>query len=231
MKEILISASIACADFGFLAEQIRELEEAGVAFLHFDVADGQFAPTFIMGPPILASLRPYTKIPFEVHLACWNPEKYIEQFVQAGANYIAYHIEATEDAEHLARIIRSAGVKPVVALRPETPPEVISDSLLEQVDMVLVLAVHPGFAGQRFIPGMVEKIHRLAHRIESLGLSCLIEVDGNINEQTIPEVVEAGARVLIGGTSGLFRKDRSLKASVQIMRETARRRAQEGVRR
>jgi ribulose-phosphate 3-epimerase len=118
----------------------------------------------------------------------------------------------------------------VVALRPETSPEAISDALLAQVDMVLVLAVHPGFAGQRFIPGTVEKIRRLARRIEGLGLGCLIEVDGNVNEQTIPEVVEAGARVLIGGTSGLFRKDRSLKASVQMMREAACRSVREGVR-
>jgi ribulose-phosphate 3-epimerase len=230
MKEVLVSASIACADFGHLAEQIRELEEAGVALLHFDVVDGQFAPTFIMGPPVLASLRPYTKIPFEVHLACWNPEKYIEQFVQAGADYIAYHVEATADPGYLAGVIRSKGAKPVVALRPETSPEAISDALLAQVDMVLVLAVHPGFAGQRFIPGTVEKIRRLARRIEGLGLGCLIEVDGNVNEQTIPEVVEAGARVLIGGTSGLFRKDRSLKASVQMMREAACRSVREGVR-
>jgi ribulose-phosphate 3-epimerase len=229
MKEVFLSASIACADFGHLAEQIRELEEAGVAFLHFDVVDGQFAPTFIMGPPVLASLRPYTKIPFEVHLACWNPEKYVEQFVQAGADYIAYHIEATKDAEHLAGIIRLAGAKPIVALRPETPPEAISDSLLAQVDMVLVLAVHPGFAGQRFIPETVEKIRALARRIGALGLNCPIEVDGNVNERTIPGVVEAGAQVLIGGTSGLFRKDRTLKESVRIMREVAYKGVQEGM--
>ncbi len=221
MKEIFISASLACADFGHLADTIQELEEAGVTLFHFDVVDGHFAPTFIMGPPVLASLRKYSQVPFEAHLACWHPERYIEQFVEAGADHIAYHLEATERPESLADVIREKGARPVLALRPETPAEAVSDMLLEKVDMVLVLTVHPGFAGQRFIPETVEKIRKIAQRIQSLGIHCLIEADGNICEDTVPKVVQAGARVLIGGTSGLFRKDRSFRESVAALKKRA----------
>lgn len=221
MRKILISASLACADFGYLAKTIRCLEEAGVSFFHFDVADGSFAPTFILGPPVLASLRKYTQIPFEVHLACWNPERYIEEFVRAGANYVAYHLEATDDPDKVADLISSNGAKPVVALRPETPVEIISDSLLCKVSMVLILTVHPGFAGQKLIPGTISKIEKLSKRIQERGYKCFIEADGNINETTIPAIVKAGANVLIGGTSGLFRKDRNLRESVAILKEKA----------
>jgi len=222
MKDgIHISASMACADFGHLAREIQELEEGGVSFFHFDIVDGQFASTFIMGPPVLSSLRRYTRVPFEAHLACFHPEKYLQQFVEAGADYIAYHVEATPNPEGFAEAIRLAGAKPVAALRPETPAEMISDALLSEVEMVLVLAVYPGFAGQPFLPGTTAKIRQLAQRIVNLGLHCDIEVDGNVNERTIPEVVEAGARVLIGGSSGLFRPERNLQESLRVMRETA----------
>lgn len=221
MREIFVSASLACADFGYLADTLRELEEAGIAFFHFDIVDGHFAPTFIMGPPVLASLRKYSQVPFEAHLACWQPERFIDQFVEAGADYIAYHLEATEMPESVAEAIRRRGARPVLALCPETPAEAVSDELLEKVDMVLVLTVRPGFAGQKFIPETAEKIRILAQRMQSLGVRCLIEADGNICEDTIPDVVRAGARVLIGGTSGLFRKDRSLRDSVAILKKQA----------
>ncbi|MGQ9623000.1 MAG: ribulose-phosphate 3-epimerase [Candidatus Caldatribacteriaceae bacterium] len=221
MREVFFSASLACADFGNLERTICELEEAGVSFLHFDIADGNFAPTFIMGHPILKSLRKYTSMPFEAHLACWKPEKFVKQFVEAGADYIAFHIEATENPENLADYIRSLGARPVVAIAPETPMWAISDTLLQKVDMVLVLTVYPGFAGQPLILDTIAKIEALFRRITLLGLSCLIEADGNINEATIPSVVRAGAQVLIGGTSGLFRKDRGIKESLTIMRRQA----------
>lgn len=221
MKEILVSASLACADFGYLADTMKQLEEAGVRLFHFDVVDGHFAPTFIMGPPVIASLRKYSCVPFEVHLACWKPERFIDQFIEAGADYIAYHLEAAEVPESLAEMIRKRGARPVLALRPETPAEVVSDAILQGVDMLLVLTVHPGFAGQKFIPETVEKIRKLAQRIQRLRTCCLIEADGNIYEGTIPAVVRAGARVLIGGTSGLFRKDRSFRESVAILKGQA----------
>lgn len=221
MSEIFISASLACADFGNLERTICELEEGGISFLHFDIVDGSFAPTFIMGPPILKSLRKYASVPFEVHLACWKPEKFVEQFVETGADYIAFHIEASKRPEDLADHIRFLGAKPVVAIAPQTPEQAISDILLQKVDMVLVLTVYPGFVGQPFIPNTISKIENLFRRIALLGLSCLIEADGNINEATIPSVVRAGAQVLIGGTSGLFRKDRSIKESLTIIKRQA----------
>ncbi|MGQ9747399.1 MAG: ribulose-phosphate 3-epimerase [Candidatus Caldatribacteriaceae bacterium] len=221
MKKVFISASLACADFGNLERTICELEERGISFLHFDIVDGSFAPTFIMGSPILKSLRKYTSVPFEAHLACFKPEKFVEQFVEAGADFIAFHIEAAEEPEDLADYIRSLGARPVVALSPETSEKAISDALLQRVDMVLVLTVYPGFAGQPFILDTITKIEALFRRITLLGLSCLIEADGNINEATIPSVVRVGAQVLIGGTSGLFRKDRSIKESLMIMKRQA----------
>ncbi len=229
MSEVFISASLACADFGYLAETLRVLEEAGVAFFHFDVADGSFAQTFLLGPSVLTSLRKYTRVPFEAHLACWSPERFIPQFVTAGADYIAYHLEATGEPEKVADIIRESGARPVLALRPETPAEAVEDSLLAKVDMVLVLTVQPGFAGQKFIPETLEKMRKLLQRIQSLGYPCLIEADGNICETTIPSVVRAGARVLIGGTSGLFRNDRGLQESVMLLRNSACNALREGV--
>lgn len=225
---VLIAASLACADFGCLRETIIELERAGVAMFHFDVVDGSFAPTFIMGPPVVASLRKYASMPFEVHLACFHPERYVDQFVASGADYLAYHLEATGDPLGLASQIRERGARPVLALRPETPPEAVPDALLETVDRLLILTVHPGFAGQHFIPETVHKIQTLFQRLQVLGMSSFIEADGNICETTIPLVVQAGARVLVGGTSGLFRRDRSFHESVSCMRQVARDTLQKG---
>lgn len=218
---VIVSASIACADFGCLKQTFEELEESGVELLHFDVVDGHFAPTFIMGPPVLASLRKYTSLPFEAHLACYHPEKFLSQFKDAGTDYFAFHFEVVEDPLRFASLVKESGMKPVVALCPETPQEKLNDDLLSLVDMILILAVKPGFAGQRFNEGVLPKIGALARRLETVNPGCLIEVDGNVNEATIPEVVKQGARVLVGGTSGLFRKDRSIEQSVKAMRNSA----------
>lgn len=222
MKDrVVISASIACADFGCLKQTFEKLEESGVELLHFDVVDGHFAPTFIMGPPVLASLRKYTSLPFEAHLACYHPERFLSQFRDAGTDYFAFHFEAVENPSHFVSLVREKGMKPVIALRPETPQEELSDDLLSLVDMILILTVKPGFAGQEFDERVLPKIGLLAKRLKTINPECLIEVDGNINETTIPEVVKQGARVLVGGTSGLFRKDRSIEESVRIMRNSA----------
>ncbi len=228
-QEIIISASVACADFGYLANTLKELEEAGVGLLHFDIVDGSFAPTLIMGPAILASLRKYSNLPFEAHLACWNPEKFIGQLVKAGADYIAFHLEATDHPEDLADFIRSQGVKPVIALKPETPARALTEQLIEKVDMLLVLTVHPGFAGQEFIFETLDKIEELAERVYKVNPYCLIEADGNINKNTIPQVVERGARVLIGGSSGLFVKGMNFKESVYLMKHSAKEVLRKGV--
>jgi len=219
--EAIVSASLACADFGHLADVIAELDEAGVGLYHFDVVDGRFSPTFIMGPAILASLRHYSKTPFEAHLACWEPEKYIDQFAEAGTDYFAFHLEATVDPVYTASLVRNNGMLPVLGLRPETPAEAVTEEIIKEVDMILVLTVHPGFAGQAFLPEVLEKLEKLSRAIARINPGCLLEADGNIHEMTIPEVTKRGARVLIGGTSGLFRRDRSLAESIRIMKNSA----------
>ncbi len=223
MKNVqpLVSVSLACADFGHLSDVIAELDKAGVGLYHFDVVDGRFSPTFIMGPAILASLRQYTKTPFEAHLACWEPEKFIDQFAEAGADYFAFHLEATKDPVRTASLVRERGMRPVLALRPETPAEEVTEKTIKEVDMILVLTVHPGFAGQTFLPEVLEKLEKLSRATARFNPDCLLEADGNIHEKTIPEVTKRGARVLIGGTSGLFRPDRSLSESVKIMKKAA----------
>jgi len=190
--------------------------------LHFDITDGSFADTFIMGPSIIKNIRPFTKIPFDAHLAVWHPYKFIEQFVEAGCEYIGVHIEAVDDIEKILRRINELGSRPILALRPETPIEKIKEKILHMVDMILILTVHPGYAGQPLIPSTVNKIRQLSNLLERRGLSNLdIAVDGNINPSTIPSVVKAGANVLIGGSSGLFVKGRSIKNCVKLMVETA----------
>ncbi len=156
-----------------------------------------------------------------VAFGCRHPEKFLSQFKGAGTDYFAFHFEAVEDPPYFASLVREKGMKPVVALRPETPQEELSDDLLSLVDMILILAVKPGFAGQKFDERVLPKIGLLAERLKTVNPECLIEVDGNINETTIPEVVKQGAKVLVGGTSGLFRKDRSIEQSVKIMRNSA----------
>lgn len=217
----IVSASIACADFGHLAGTIQELERAGVELFHFDIVDGRFSPTFITGPPVLASLRKYTRLPFEAHLACWNPEAFIEQFAEAGTDLFAFHLEAVEDVVKTAESIRIQGMKPVLALRPETPAEAVTETMIAAVSMLLVLTVNPGFAGQQFQPSVLDKISLLKEISDRANPECLIEADGNIHEGTTPEVVHRGARVLIGGTSGLFRAERTFEESVRLMKKAA----------
>lgn len=186
--------------------------------LHFDVVDGSFADTFIMGPSIIKNIRPLTRLPFDVHLAIWHPYKFIEQFVEAGCEYIGIHIEAADDIKKVLRRIKGLGSKPILILRPETPVKKIKEEILHMVDMVLLLTVHPGYSGQSFIPSTVDKIRQLSNLLERTGLSCLdIAVDGNINPNTIPSVVKAGANILIGGSSGLFVKGKSIENCVKSM--------------
>jgi len=222
ISEIKISASMACADFICLERDIRQLEEAGVCMLHFDVVDGSFADTFIMGPPIIQSLRPFTKLIFDVHLMIYNPAKFIRQFVEVGSDYICFHLEACDNPVEVAEKIKSSGIKAALALCPETPAEKVKEELLRLVDMVLVLTVHPGYAGQPFISYTLDKIKKLYSLKEKMGLMDLdIAADGNINPKTIPSVVKAGANVLVGGSSGLFVKGKSIKECAKAMFDAA----------
>lgn len=216
---IKISASIACANFANLAKDIEQLGEAGIDLLHFDVADGNFADTFLMGPSIINQLRPLTTIPFDTHLAVYEPSRFIEQFVRAGSNFVTIHVEACPRPEEVLLQIRDLGAKPAIALRPETPATELNDEMLSLAKMVLVLTVHPGYAGQKFIASTLAKIKNLHGFIKKKGYETEIEVDGAINLNTVTEVVRAGARVLVGGSSGILVKEKTIGEAVKALRE------------
>ncbi len=214
---IKISASVMCADFGHLEDDIRALEKGGVDRLHFDIADGHFVPNFILGPFIQESLKNRTNLLFETHLMIENPDRYIEQFVRAGSDIISVHLEACDHVHHTIQLIKEHGARAGIALSPATPVAAI-EHILDKIDMVLIMTINPGLIKQKFIPEMLRKIEKLKEIIRQLGLALDIEVDGNINEQTIPQVVTAGANILVGGSSGLFLRNKDLSQAIKDFR-------------
>ncbi len=205
-REAKIVPSILSADFSRLGEQVREAEEAGATRIQVDVMDGHFVPNITVGPLIIRSLRPHTQAIIEAHLMIENPELYIPQFAEAGADYILVHVEACRHLHRVVQQIRSTGAKPGVALNPATPL-VMLEEILEYVDMALLMTVNPGFGGQEFIPTMLPKIARLRATLDTLGLDLDIEVDGGIHEETIVRAVEAGANLLVAGSAVFGTKD------------------------
>jgi len=205
---IKIAASIMCADQLRLKEELDRLEQAPVDLLHCDVMDGIYVPNLAMGPYVLEQIRNHTRIPLDIHLAIIEPERYIREFADLRPAYISLHVEATNHIHRAISMIKGYGVKAAVALNPSTPLSRI-EYVLKEVDMVLVMTVDPGFAGQRFIPETYKKIRDLKELCDEKGLNPLIEVDGNINKDTIPPAVEAGANVLVAGTSSIFKGEGS----------------------
>ena len=203
--------SILSADFNRLGEQIKILENEGVKILHIDVLDGDFVPSISFGMPVIKSIRKESKMFFDVHLMVTEPERYIRDFVECGADSITVHAEACEDLERTIELIRAAGVKVGVSIKPATPVNDISH-LLDEVDMVLVMTVQPGFGGQKYLEECTEKIKELRELIDAEGLDTQIQVDGGINEETLSTVMEAGANLIVAG-SYAFRED--LAESVQ----------------
>lgn len=203
--------SILSADFNRLGEQIKILENEGVKILHIDVMDGDFVPSISFGMPVIKSIRKESKMFFDVHLMVTEPERYIRDFVECGADSITVHAEACEDLERTIELIRAAGVKVGVSIKPATPVNDISH-LLDEVDMVLVMTVQPGFGGQKYLEECTEKIKELRELIDAEGLDTQIQVDGGINEETLFTVMEAGANLIVVG-SYAFRED--LAESVQ----------------
>jgi ribulose-phosphate 3-epimerase len=220
-KTVTIGASLSCADLYNLESEIGRLEQAKIDFIHYDVIDGRFNDTFILGVPTLKAIRPHTDLPIEVHLALFNPESYIEQFIDAGADYLTVHYEATDDPHFLLDSISKSGARPVLALRAETKTNERIKSLLPSVDWVLKLAVNPGYSGQSFQDRVLQDIKELKSTVTTLGLQTGIAVDGNINVRTIPRIMEAGGDILIGGSSGLFIKNRSILEARDILLKTA----------
>jgi len=211
-----ISVSILSSDFGRLAEQVKEAEQAGVDWIHVDVMDGHFVPNITIGPAVTQALRRATRLPLDVHLMISHPERYVEAFVEAGADWLGIHVEATVHLERLIQQIKEAGAKATVTLNPATPLNCL-EYVLPEVDMVLLMTVNPGFSGQKFIPGVLPKIRRLRQMIDEQKLDVLIQVDGGVQVDTIGALAAAGADVFVSG-SGLF-NDKPLAANVQRLRE------------
>ena len=210
-----LSASILSADFGRLAEQVKEAEQAGVDWIHVDVMDGHFVPNITIGPAVTGAIRRVTNLPLDVHLMISNPERYVEAFVEAGADWLGIHVEATVHLERLINQIKEAGAKATVTLNPATPLSSL-EYVLQEVDMVLLMTVNPGFSGQKFIPAVLPKIRRLRQMIDAQELDVLIQVDGGVHVDTLGDLVAAGADVLVSG-SGIF-NDKPVAENVQRLR-------------
>ncbi len=199
-SRIRIGPSVLSADFLRLGEQLAEIEGAGADFIHFDVMDGRFVPNISIGLPVLEATRRGTTLPIDVHLMMLEPERWVDEFAEAGADVITFHAEATPHALRLVESIRQSGKKPGVAINPGTPLEMVEE-LIPFVDQVLLMTVNPGFGGQSFIDAMLGKIERLRERIDMARSGCVIQVDGGINPSTIGGAVRAGATSIVAGSA------------------------------
>ena len=200
----ILSPSLLAADFNILGQQIRETEESGAQYLHIDVMDGIFVPSISFGMPLIASIRDTSRQFFDVHLMIVNPERYIKEFVECGADGITFHLEAVGDAEKIIEEIHAAGVKVGISIKPGTPIEKVYP-YLNNVETVLVMSVEPGFGGQPFIPESYGRIRKLRDYIDEHHYPVKIEVDGGVGKKNVREVIEAGADICVAG-SAVFKK-------------------------
>lgn len=198
--KIKISPSILSADLGCLANEVRKVEEGGADYLHIDVIDGVFAPNISFGPPLIKSIRKYSALVFDVHLMIVDPERYLDEFVEAGSDIITVHIEALEDPSRIISRIRSAGARPSISLKPATPLSAVKE-FLDEIDMLLVMTVDPGFSGQSFKRDILPKIREARRMIDQVNREIDLQVDGGINKESAPLVVEAGANVLVAASA------------------------------
>jgi len=197
---IELAPSILAADFARLAEQVQAAEEGGATVLHVDIMDGHFVPNITVGPPVVASLRKATNLPLDCHLMIENPDEYIPAFADAGADWISVHQEACRHLNRTLQLIRSHGAQVGVVLNPATPVQTLGE-VLEMVDYILVMSVNPGFGAQKFIPGSLEKVRKLATMRTARGLNYRIEIDGGISLETIAKAVRAGVEILVAGNA------------------------------
>ena len=217
MKKIQISPSILSADFSQLGSEIKKLEEGGADLIHVDVMDGHFVPNLTIGPPVIKNLRKYTRIPFDVHLMISPVHKYIENYAKAGADIITIHPEATDNLKESINLIKKFGKKVGVSLNPKTEIKTLIDEI-EKIDLVLVMTVNPGFGGQKFMPEVLDKIKELKKIKDEGKYHFDIEVDGGINFNNSKIVLEAGADILVSGTTVFKENNGDIKINIEKLK-------------
>ena len=217
MKKIQISPSILSADFSQLGNEIKRLEVCGADLIHVDVMDGHFVPNLTIGPPVIKALRKYTKLPFDVHLMIDPVHKYIKEYAKAGSDIITIHPESTENLKSSIKEIKDLKKKAGVSLNPDTPIETILNDL-NDIDLILVMSVFPGFGGQKFIPEVLKKIDELSKLRTKNNLNYKIEVDGGIDFSNSKKAIEAGADILVSGTTIFKENNGDLKKNIEILR-------------
>ncbi|MBE6593260.1 MAG: ribulose-phosphate 3-epimerase [Ruminococcaceae bacterium] len=211
---IVISPSVLAADFADLASEVKKVELAGAEYLHLDVMDGIFVPNISFGAPVISALRKHTAAVFDVHLMITEPIRYIDDFLKAGADIITIHYESCDDPLSVARYIRSKGARAAVSIKPKTPAEVLFP-MLKELDMVLVMTVEPGFGGQKLIPETIEKVRQLREYANAEGIEIDIEVDGGVGLDNLATLTEAGANVIVAGSS-IFKATDPQKAVAEM---------------
>ena len=217
MKKIQISPSILSADFSQLGNEIKRLELGGADMIHVDVMDNHFVPNLTIGPPVIKSLRKHTKLPFDVHLMIDPVHKYIKNFAEAGSDIITIHPEATKNLEESINYIKSFKKKVGVSLNPDTKIDVIKD-VLSQIDLVLIMSVYPGFGGQKFMPEVIEKITNLKKIKDDMKLNFDIEVDGGVNFDNNQMIIDAGANILVSGTTIFEENNGDVKKNIDLLK-------------
>ena len=219
-RSVKLAPSVLSADFSRLGEQVAEVARAGADFIHVDIMDGHFVPNITMGPVVVEGIRASTNLPLNVHLMIENPDRFIPDFIKAGADHIIVHSESSLHLHRLIHQVKDEGIQAGIAINPSTPLSAIEE-VLTYVDIALVGTVNPGFAGQRLIPETLDKASRLDRLLKDRGYSAEIELDGGINAETAPDAVRAGATILVAG-SAVFNKNESVEDAMRRLRDSIR---------